>query len=371
MQTLSFSKFLFLLLIISVFMFSACKPQEVINPINESIKAHIRLNADSCRSFIQRDNANEGEVYIYGQADKAFTDAKVKFINALGGSESVWFTLQSTSTGIFKGKFKLQGGGYYPVLQLSKDKVLITDSTIQKSFNVGEVFALIGHSMAEGQQPYFLDDFDQKWCDIVKWDFPGSNNAFWGRLADKLKGRLKVPIRIYNTANGGSTSEYYGKSAYGLEFQSTIYNWRKNEPFSFFEGRLKNDFVKSGLRAVLVMHGENDLPLPEDKIVDYTRMYITRTRELLQNPSLTFVISKCNPGGTSPNELKVRAAQKRMLNEIDYTYLGANLEKITGAGYRWDGTHFNFAGLEEAANQWDIALNGDFFAKAKPYLPAR
>ena len=98
-------------------MFSACKPQEVINPINESIKAHIRLNADSCRSFIQRDNANEGEVYIYGQADKAFTDAKVKFINALGGSESVWFTLQSTSTGIFKGKFKLQGGGYYPVLQ--------------------------------------------------------------------------------------------------------------------------------------------------------------------------------------------------------------------------------------------------------------
>lgn len=371
MHTLSFSKFLFLIVSTSVCLLSACKPQDAPNPIDETIKAHIRLNADSCRTFIQRDNNNQGEVVIYGQADKAFSDAKVKFVNALGGSESIWFTLQSTSTGIFKGKFKLQGGGYYPVLQLSKDNVLISDTTIQKTFNVGEVFALIGHSMAEGQVPYFLDDFDQKWCDIVKWDFPGSNNAFWGRLADKLKGRLKVPIRIYNTANGGSTSEQYGKSAYGQEFQSPIYNWNLKQPYCFFEGRLQTDFVKSGLRAILVMHGENDVYIPEDKIVEYTRMYITRTRDLLQNPSLTFVISKCNPGGTSVNELKVRAAQKRMLTEIDNTYLGANLEKISGAGYRWDGIHFNFAGLEEAANQWDIALNADFFAKAKPYLPSK
>lgn len=371
MHTLSFSKFLFLILSTSVFLFSACKPQDSLNPIDETVKARIRLNADSCRSFIQRDNSNQGEVVIYGQADKAFTDAKVKFVNALGGSESIWFTLQSTSTGIFKGKFKLQGGGYYPVLQLSKDNVLITDSTIQKTFNVGEVFALIGHSLAEGQVPYFLDDFDKKWCEIIKWDFPGSNNAFWGRFADKLKGRLKVPIKIYNTANGGSTSEYYAKSAYALEFQSSIYDWRKKEPYSFFEERLQNDFVKSGLRAVLVMHGENDIQIPEDKIVEYTRMYIGRTRELLQNPSLTFVISKCNTGGTSANELKVKAAQKRMLTEIENTYLGANLEKITGAGYRWDGTHFNFAGLEEAANQWDIALNADFFTKTKPYLPVK
>jgi len=69
--------------------------------------------------------------------------------------------------------------------------------------------------------------------------------------------------------------------------------------------------------------------------------------------------------------VKVRAAQKRILNEIPNTIVGADLQSLTEPTYRHDGTHFNFAGLEAAANKWSEALLDAYFTQLKPMVRSK
>ena len=233
---------------------------------------------------------------------------------------------------------------------------------------VGEVFAVIGHSLAEGQTPYTIENYDPTWSSVLNYS-SGNVNNFWGRLAEKLKVKLNVPVRIYNTGIGGSTSEQWGLSAMGLPFQHPFFDWKGRYPFYLYEKRLVNEISKIGLRGILVIHGENDGLLSENTIVESTKMYIQKTRDLLDAPQLTFSVAKSNTGGTAEPIMKVKSAQKRILTEIKNTVVGADLETLTGEKYRWDGIHFNSAGLEQAAIRWDESLPLSFFTQTTPYTP--
>jgi hypothetical protein len=233
---------------------------------------------------------------------------------------------------------------------------------------VGEVFAIIGHSLAEGQTPYTIENFDPTWAEVLNYS-SGNVNNFWGRLAEKLKVKLNVPVRIYNTGIGGSTSEQWGLSAYGLPFQHPFFDWKGRYPYYLYEKKLVNEISKIGLRGILVIHGENDGLLSENTIVESTKMYIQKTRDVLDAPQLTFSIAKSNTGGTSEPIMKVKSAQKRILTEIKNTVLGADLETLMGEKYRWDGIHFNSLGLEQAAIRWDQSLPISYFSQTIPYTP--
>jgi hypothetical protein len=77
-------------------------------------------------------------------------------------------------------------------------------------------------------------------------------------------------------------------------------------------------------------------------------------------------MAKCNRGTDDPKEVKVRAAQKRILTEIPNILLGADLQSLTAPTYRWDGTHFNLLGVESAAIKWNEALLDVHFSQTKP-----
>jgi hypothetical protein len=77
-------------------------------------------------------------------------------------------------------------------------------------------------------------------------------------------------------------------------------------------------------------------------------------------------VSKCNRGSDNEKEVKVRAAQKRILAEIPNTIVGADLQSLTEPTFRYDGTHFNFKGIEFAANKWGEALLDVYFTNIKP-----
>lgn len=347
---------------------NACKTQDII-PI---LPNNSRVIIDKVNSidFVQRNANNEGSITIVGKSNKNFQSAKIKFNSSLGGVSTDWLTLAiDPSTNEFKGKFTLKAGGYYPQIQLFNDNKVYTDTLLTWNVKVGEVFAVIGHSLAEGQKPYTIENYDPTWCDVIIWKYDGALNNYWGRLAEKLKVRLNVPVRIYNTGIGGSSSEQWGKSAYGLSFQSDIFDWKNRYPFWFFEQRCLNDFSKTGLRAIFVEHGENDHGTEENLIVKYTQDYIQKSRDLLSAPQLTFIISKSNFGGTEANIAKIRNAQKRMLTEIKYTLEGPDLESINGEKYRWDGIHFNSAGLEQAAIRWDQSLPISYFYTTSQLSP--
>ena len=362
-KNLSLLPFLVLILLLN-----GCKSED----ITPKFIANSKVIIDKANSidFVQRNTNNEGSITIVGKSDKSFQSAKIKFNSSLGGVSTDWLALNiDPSTKEFKGKFTLKAGGYYPQIQLFNDSKVYTDTLLTWNVKVGEVFAVIGHSLAEGQNPYTIENYDRTWCDIVIWQFDGAINNYWGRLAEKLKVKLNVPIRIYNTGIGGSSSEQWGKSAYGLSFQSDIFDWKKRYPYWFFEQRCLNDFSKTGLRAIFVEHGENDHGTEENLIIKYTQDYIQKSRDLLNAPLLTFIVSKSNFGGTEANIAKVRNAQKRMLTEIKNTMEGPDLESINGTKYRWDGIHFNSAGLEEAAIRWNNSLPVSYFSTTSQISP--
>lgn len=358
---------IFSLLILTLY---ACKPEEIITPVKEP-PTIVDLDLKSTRKFVQRNDKNEGEILIVGNSTTPFTSAKVKFKNYFGGQETDWLTLTPGSSNTFSGRFTLKGGGYYPQIIVQKDNVVLKDTLLPWNFKVGEIFAIVGHSLAEGQMPYTITAYDQQWCEIIKWPTQNGIDGFWGRFADKLRVKLQVPIMVYNTGIGGSNSYQWGQSAYGLEFESPIFNWKNRHPFFFFEERLINDIPKTGLRAVLVMHGENDYTIAENQIIESTRAYINKTRELLSAPKLTFVIAKSNTNLDIIEVSRVKSAQKRMLTEIPFTFLGPDLETVVGGAYRWDGIHFNFAGLEEAAERWHLALTPTFFQQTIPVYQSK
>lgn len=351
-----------------ILLLNGCKTQDITPKSPNNSKVIIdQLNSID---FVQRNVNNEGSITIVGKSNKNFQSAKIKFNSSLGGVSTDWLTLAiDPSTNEFKGKFTLKAGGYYPQIQLFNDNKVYTDTLLTWNVKVGEVFAVIGHSLVEGQKPYSIENYDPTWCDIVIWQFDGAIHNYWGRLAEKLKIKLNTPIRIYNTGIGGTTSEQWGKSAYGLEFNSPIFDWKLRHPYSLFEKRLVSEISKIGLRGILVAHGENDVWLTENSIVESTKMYIQKTRDLLDAPQLTFSIAKSNTGGTAEPIMKVKSAQKRIVAEIKNTVVGANLETLTGEKYRWDGTHYNNAGLEQAAILWDESLPLSFFTQTTPYIP--
>jgi hypothetical protein len=241
----------------------------------------------------------------------------------------------------------------------------ITGAPVISAIRAAPVFAVIGHSIAEGQDPYNLENFDRQWCEVIKWD-EGSKVSFWGRLADLLKKRFNVPIMIYNTGIGGTTSIHWGNSAWGLPFESAIFDWKQRYPYKFFENRVLNDFPKTGLRGIFILHGENDIDISENNIVEGTKLYVQKTRDLLNKPDLVFWMARSNRGTNDIKEIKVRAAQKRILEEIPNLLVGADLQSLIAPAYRHDGTHFNFLGVENAAIKWNEALIDAHFIQTKP-----
>jgi hypothetical protein len=367
------------ILFISIFVLGACtSDQEPISPNDTFLApATASIDLEKSKTFVQRSNSNEGEIIIKGQAGATFQTAKIKFINRLGGQATDWQNLTvDMANKQFSGKFKLVGGGYYPQIQLITDGKVVTDGLLPTTINVGEVFAVIGHSISEGQEPYVILDYDRTWCQIKLWPPLTEkkiyfNPSFWGRVAEYTKKRFNVPVMIFNTGQGGSTSVQWGKSAYGEQFEEhDFYPWRQRQPYARFEQRLVNEIKQTGLRAIFVVHGENDYWTAENDIVYFTGRYIQKTRELLNHPQLPFLISKSNAGQNIPEQIKVRRAQKRMLQEIPNTFEGANLEFIKDGGMRWDGVHYNFAALEIAAIQWKEVLTPLFFQVSKPFIPA-
>lgn len=350
-----------------ILLLNGCKSEDIAPKFLNNSK--VIIDKVNSIDFAQRNSSNEGAITIVGKSDKKFQSAKIKFNSSLSGVSTDWLALSvDPATNEFKGKFTLKAGGYYPQIQLFNDSKVYTDTLLTWNVNVGEVFAVIGHSLAEGQTPYTIENYDPTWASVLNYS-SGNVNNFWGRLAEKLKVKLNIPVRIYNTGIGGSTSEQWGLSAMGLPFQHPFFDWKGRYPFYLYEKRLVNEISKTGLRGILVIHGENDGLLSENTIVESTKMYIQKTRDLLDAPQLTFSIAKSNTGGTAEPIMKVKSAQKRILSEIKNTVVGADLETLTGEKYRWDGIHFNSAGLEQAAIRWDQSLPLSFFTQTTPYTP--
>lgn len=353
---------------------SSCKKQGLVEEILPSpvpSKKYIIAIDSNARTFVQRSKENLGTLVFSASLNQEVARAEIKFEAYFEGSSTNWQALKlDNGQARISGKFELPGGGYYPRVALfDVNNNKLYDTLFLKHFSVGEVFAVVGHSLAEGQSPYHLQDFNKQWSMVDLWPNNGeiiSGPAFWGRTADYLRERLKCPILIYNTGIGGSNSLFWGNSANGLAFESKLFDWKKRQPFIFFENKIKQDILKTGIRAVLVLHGENDAGLSANAIIQHTKDYTLKIRTLLNSEHLGFCFAKSAPNFADLKPYQgVFEAQGMLFKEIPNSFEGPDLFSIKD---RWDNIHFNYVGLEKAASAWNQALTDDFFKKSIPVL---
>lgn len=335
--------------------------------LNFKRKVSVKIDTAKTINFVQRNNSGTGIIPIAFVASNSFSEAKIKFKPVFGGKETEWINLSKADSLHTLGKIELLGGAYSANLQLKNGNAIVCDSTFNY-FNVGEIFAVIGHSLAEGIDPYHIRDFDKIKSSVRTW-LGNQNFSFWGRLGELIANRMKVPVFMHNDGIGGSSTVHWGMSSAGLFFNHAFFSWEKRHPYSAFENDFFKWIPKSGIRAVLVMHGENDRDDSEEDIVLNAKRYINYTREKLKYSKLEFSICRCGNANITNWYQKVLNSQTRIIKEVSNTSWGGFVNDLQGLTYRWDGIHLNFLGMEEAAKKWDAALNDEFFKNSTPYIP--
>ncbi|MBC7571966.1 MAG: hypothetical protein H7319_19885 [Spirosoma sp.] len=379
-----------------------------------TVLAQLTVTLPAERMVVQRDNNNRASLRIAGRAMQPLDGVQVRAVARVTGqgTDTDWIFLRfSPGDSLFTGALPVRGGWYrLDVRGLRAGQVVATD-TVQR-FGVGEVFAIVGHSNAQGSGCYIdgtnycpsiegaTDDrvsvvpIDQTTPAFAQYEqtadpqyLPGlvfsnltgasgmapfGNMAwFWGRMGDLLVQQLNVPVLFYNAGFGGTNMEHNYKAAYNIPFEHGFCNYDIRMPFVNLRNLMDRYVPATGIRAILLQHGENDRDNPTDTIISHHYGVIDKLRqEYPDKPDLTWIVAKSSFVGR-PFE-NVRQAQQTVIDRRDYhTLTGPDLDVISSGIERPDGIHFSPAGQRRAAQLWAETLTDDRLRRAQPYPAIR
>ena len=348
--------------------------------------AQIKITFPVNRMIVQRNNNNQATVQIAGSYGQALDAVEVRMVARAAGQgvTTNWITLQANpSNGQFNGTMLVQGGWYsIEVRGRSGGNIVATD--VLDRFGVGEVFAIMGHSNAQGSGCTISgtdqcvtragagDDrvnvvaVNQNSASFLQYlntgdtkDLPGLEFSqltttsgmspfakmpwLWGRMGDVLAARINVPVLLYNAGFGGTNMQQTYWAAYDIPFQHFFVKYSIRMPYANIRNLMNLYVPTTGLRAVLVQHGENDRDNPADSTYKYYTKVIEKIRTEFNKPNLAHIIALSSyVGGQFQN---VRTAQTNVINTISQTYRGPDLDTDTD---RPDGIHFSPNGQTQA-----------------------
>lgn len=377
---------------------------------NWQVMAQLKITFPVSRLVVQRNNANQATVQIAGSYAQPLdaVEARVVARVANQGTSTDWAPLQMNPTnGQFNGTLTVQGGWYrVEVRGLSGGGVATTDSVDR--FGVGEVFAIMGHSNAQGSgctvggvnkcpstsgpsdDRVTIVALDQTTADFNQYlntgdtrYLPGlafsklltnsgmspfaSISWLWGPMGDALVQRINVPVLMYNAGFGGSNMQQTYYAAYDIPFQHSFIRYDIRMPYVNTRNLMNLYVPTTGLRAVLIQHGENDRDNPTDSTAKYYYRVIDKMRSEFNKPNLaTIVAISSYVGGRFDN---VRAAQFRVIGTSGYlAFQGPDLDNIFTSDDRPDGIHFSPSGQTKAGNLWATAISDSYLSSITPYL---
>ncbi|GAB3640901.1 DUF11 domain-containing protein [Spirosoma arcticum] len=363
------------------------------------------------RMVIQRNNTNQATVQIAGSYAQPLDAVEARLVARVAGqgTSTNWATLQASPTnGQFNGTLTASGGWYrIEVRGMRNGQVVATDSVSR--FGIGEVFAIMGHSNAQGSSCIIngedkcvtregaVDDrvtvvglitgtpeFYQYELTANTSILPGLT-AFsqlttysgmspfakvawnWGRMGDVLAQRINVPILIYNAGFGGSNMEYNYKAAYDIPFDHGFIKYSLRMPFVNTRNLMNLYVPSTGIRAMLVLHGENDRANTTDQIKTHYYGVIDKAKTEFNKPDLAWIIALSSTvNGPFQN---VRNAQYDVSHNPAYrTYQGPDLDVMTSVEERPDGVHYSAAGQYRAGTLWADAITDQYLQSITPYM---
>ncbi len=359
------------------------------------------------RMVVQRDNNNRATVQIAGSYAQLLDAVEARAVaRAAGqGTTTDWAPIQANPiNGQFSGTLPVSGGWYsIEVRGLRNGQVVATDAVAR--FGVGEVFAILGHSNAQGSSCVIsgtdycptidgaVDDrvtvvpINQSTPEFRAYEQTASTTYLpgmvfgqlatysglspfarfcwlWGRMGDLLVQRINVPVLIYNGGFGGTNMEQNYKAAYDIPFDHGFVNYSIRMPYANIRNIMNMYVPATGLRSVLIHHGENDRGNATDDIRTQYFGVIDKIRQESSKPNLPVLIAISSyVSGRFEN---VRSAQTQVLSRSNYNvFQGPDLDNMTN---RPDGIHYSPDGQRAVAQLWSTAISDDFFRNSQPYL---
>ncbi|GAB3782947.1 hypothetical protein GCM10028818_39860 [Spirosoma horti] len=357
---------------------------------------------------LQRDVNNRAKVQIAGSYSRPLDVVEARAVVRTNGqgTTTAWSTLQVNPTnGQFSGNLDVTGGWYKIQVRGSKGGNLVAVDSVDR-FGVGEVFAIIGHSNAQGSScivdgvnrcpsingasddrvtviavdpntstfQQYLNTADTQYIPGLNFDQLLTHNGsspfgeyawLWGHMGDELVRRLNVPVLLYNAGFGGTTIQFNYWAAYDIPFQHSFVRYDLRMPYANLRNLMNLYVPTTGIRAVLIQHGENDRGNPTDSTYKYYGKVIDKMRTEFNKPDLGCIVALSSfVGGRFEN---VRSAQTQIINRTNYkAFQGPDLDQISSIDDRPDGIHFSPTGQVKAGDLWAAAISA-VWASASPY----
>jgi hypothetical protein len=301
--------------------------------------------------------------------------------------------------GRFAGQLKIKGGWYGLEVRATHRRQHAT-ATVER-VGVGEVFIVVGHSVAHGGRTN-LTSATSDLVNTIKWPansdaqrkeyertadpqlLPGLVGAhftdgvrpapfgngtyFWAEFADRISAAQGVPVLLLNAAFGGTSLEHWAKSARGEQFEHSFVKSPLRMPYINLHHALRRYATVTGVRALLADQGQNDWPENDaGKVFTNYVTWVEQARADLAFPALAVVVNRASPPGNRPI---IRRVQERVVREVPHCYAGPDYDTLRKSD-RYDAVHFSASGLPHAAQLWADALTPRFFQQVTPYQPVR
>jgi len=299
--------------------------------------------------------------------------------------------------GSFDGWLRAKAG-WYRLDVRAKTKHGQAIATVER-VGIGEVFIVVGHSVAHGGRTNLAGATDDRvntiaWPtnsdaarkdyertaglqflppligtqfinDIVPGPF-GHGTYFWAQFAERVAQSQDVPVLLLNAAFGGTSLEHWAKSARGDRFEHSFVKSPIRMPYINLHHALRQCAAITGVRAILADQGQNDWPEPDaDKVFKNYLAFVKQARTDLGFPELAVVVNRATPPGNKP---AIRRAQERMIDEVPHCFAGPDYDTLAKAD-RYDGVHLSESGMARAAQLWAECLTPTFFQQAVPFQP--
>lgn len=371
-----------------------------INTVAEASDS-LKIISPVSRIVYQRGLNNKATVKIAGICPQNTTSVLARLVarEKGQGTTTKWITIDKKIEGInYEGTITAQSG-WYNLEVCAKNKNKKDDTTVLERVGIGEVFIIVGHSVAQGGEINIegaeddrvntvavnpkSDDFDNHY---LKTGDPkylpepgfahassgvalapfGSNSYFWSKFGEYVTKKNNVPVLLYNAAFGGTSLEHWSKSARGIQFEHGFVRSKIRMPYINLYNTLTKYIPLTGVRAILADQGQNDAGRKnEDTVFNDYKIFVEQARRDLNYSGLTVVVNRQTPG----NAPHIRTVQERMLKE-SFTFPGPDYDAGLVKEDRYDGIHLSESGLRKAAVLWSNALTPNFFSTVKPWLPS-
>jgi hypothetical protein len=373
----------------------------LISTINGISQDSLTIISPVTRIVYQRDLNNKAAVFVKGNCPANTTTIEARLIAREKGQgvSTKWATISNEiNNNNYSGTITAQAGWYnLEVCAKNKNKKL-AQATLER-VGIGEVFVVVGHSVAQGGEinlegatddrvstvavneksetfnNSYLKTGDMKYLpdpvfvhastNIAHAPF-GHNSYFWSKFADNVAKKNNVPVLIYNAAFGGTSLEHWSKSSQGIQFEHGFVRSNIRMPYINLYNTLKKYIPLTGIRALLADQGQNDNGRKsEDSVLTDYKIFMQQARKDLDDDQLTVVVNRQTPS----NALWIRNVQERMLKEPN-AFKGPDYDKDLNKEDKYDGIHLSKSGLEKASVLWADALTPEFFSTVKPWMPS-